>query len=139
MRHILLCLLCGLLSLGCAPRKTHRARQAGGPELRLTDSVLRCGAADTLYFGRLHEGEAGVRRIRLHNASSRTVVLTHHELSCHCIDPVYERRPLRPEESMPVEIRFDTRGERGWQMKLLKLHLSESQQPIRLFIEAEVE
>lgn len=135
----LLCLLLGLLALSCAPRKTRSAFQAGGPELQLTDSLLRCGAADTLRFGRMHEGEEGMRRLRLRNASSQTIVLTHHELSCHCIDPVYERRPLRRGESMPVEIRFDTRGERGWQMKLLKLYTSESQQPIRLFIEAEVD
>ncbi|MDE5706874.1 MAG: DUF1573 domain-containing protein [Alistipes sp.] len=139
MRSIACLLLVALLAPGCTPRKARLASQAAGPELRLTDSALRCGISDTLRFGRLYEGESGVRRIRLQNASSQTIVLTHHELSCQCVAPVYERRPLRPDNSMPLEVRFDTRGERGWQMKLLKLYTSESQQPIRLFIEAEVE
>lgn len=135
----LVCLLLGLLTLSCTPRKARLASRPAGPELLLTDSALRCGISDTLRFGHMHEGEAGMRRIGLRNASSQTIVLTHHELSCHCIDPIYERRPLRTGESTSIEIRFDTRGERGWQMKLLKLYTSESQQPIRLFIEAEVD
>lgn len=55
---------------------------------------------------------------------------------CH---PEFDRRPLKPGEEIPFSVRFDSRGEHGWQMKLLKLYASGSEEPLRIYIEAVVD
>ena len=50
-------------------------------------------------------------------------------------------RPTAPEagRGIPFSVRFDSRGEHGWQMKLLKLYASGSEEPLRIYVEADVD
>ena len=136
MRHIF-CILLITLVIGCQSRRTSSVQS--GPTLEISDETLTEGTSDTIRFGRLHSGEKGIKRFRLQNTSSRTWVVARYEVSCECVTPEFDRRPLKPGEEIPFSVRFDSRGEHGWQMKLLKLYASGSEEPLRIYVEADVD
>lgn len=129
-------LLLVLFFVGCQSRRTVLHT---GQIIALSDSMLSAGSVDTVRFGRLKAGEVGIKQLRLQNASSRTLVVTHYEVSCQCVTPEFDRQPLRPGDATPLSIRFDSRGEQGWQMKLLKIYTSESSIPLKIYVEADVD
>lgn len=145
-RLFLLSALCTALALataGCGSRTAPKTASEGaafnGKVIVLTDSLLAAGGADTLRFGRLHEGMIAQRRLRFENRTARPVVLLRHEANCGCVSLQYEPRPFAPGETCDVTLQFDARGEWGWQMKLLRLHLSGAAAPLKLFVEADIE
>ena len=95
MRHIF-CILLVALVIGCQSRRTSSVQS--GPTLEISDETLTEGTSDTIRFGRLHSGETGIKRFRLQNTSSRTWVVTRYEVSCECVTPEFDRRPLKPGE-----------------------------------------
>ncbi|WP_300108731.1 DUF1573 domain-containing protein [uncultured Alistipes sp.] len=134
MRYLTL-ILAGLLIVGCQSRES---TVFSGQTIEISDTTLTAGCSDTVRFGRLHSGELGVKHLHLRNASSQTLVITRHEVSCQCVRPEFERKPIKPGEEIPFDLRFDSRGEYGWQMKLLKLYNSESSAPLKIYVEADV-
>ncbi len=115
----------------------HSARH--GQQIEITDSLLACGGADTVRFGRMHEGEIAVKRIWLVNRTATPVVPLDYDRTCGCTTLDFDRRPIRPDSAARVEIRFDSRGEWGWQMKRVDVKLSGQRQPFRLYVEADIE
>ena len=109
MRHIF-CILLITLVIGCQSRRTSSVQS--GPTLEISDETLTEGTSDTIRFGRLHSGETGIKRFRLQNTSSRTWVVARYEVSCECVTPEFDRRPLKPGEEIPFSVRFDSRGSR---------------------------
>ena len=99
MRHIF-CILLVALVIGCQSRRTSSVQS--GPTLEISDETLTEGTSDTIRFGRLHSGETGIKRFRLQNTSSRTWVVTRYEVSCECVTPEFDRRPLKPGEEIPA-------------------------------------
>ena len=79
----------------------YKRQVQSGPTLEISDETLTEGTSDTIRFGRLHSGETGIKRFRLQNTSSRTWVVTRYEVSCECVTPVFDRRPLKPGEEIP--------------------------------------
>lgn len=136
MRRLTLLMLLVLAVAACKPRKTVGY---GGEIIPVTDTILRTGGSDTIRFGRLREGEVAAKRIVLDNRSTRSFVLTSYRVSCQCTELLYENQPVAPGQGLRASVTFDTRGERGWQMKLMKIYFSDSGEPLRLFIEADVE
>ena len=132
-------LLLPLLSCGSRRKQPADAPAAGGYEIRLTDALLHDGASDTLRLGSLRSGEMAAYRIRLVNASSEPLVVTTHELTCGCIALDYKKRPFAPGDGLPVELRFDTRGLYGWQLKSCRLRFQEGVRPLTLCVETVVE
>ncbi len=120
----------------CGPRKTVGY---GGEIIPVTDTILCSGGSDTIRFGRLHEGEVAAKRIVLENRGTRSWVVTSYQVSCHCTEMAFENKPVTPGEGLQATVTFDSRGERGWQMKLMKIHFSGARESLRLFIEADVE
>lgn len=128
-----------VLSAACGGAKEKSVAAASGQVIELTTGLLERGGTDTVRFGRLNEGEIAVRSLTLHNASDEPTVVVAHERSCGCVNVAYERRPIMPGESCPVEFTFDSRGEFGWQLKLITLHLGAAGVPLKIYVEAEVE
>lgn len=131
------CALLCTAAVSCAGKRT--AEAPAGQVIVLTDSTLASGGADTVRFGRLHEGETALRLLSLRNDGTEPTVVVGHETTCGCVALEYERRPVKPGESLPVRMTFDSRGEYGWQMKLLTLRLGAKALPLRIYVEAEVE
>ena len=130
-------LMAATISWACGGQKA--ATAAAGQVIELTDAMLDRGGVDTLRFGRLHEGEIALRSIVVRNGTEQPAVIVTHERSCGCVDAEYERRPIMPGEESKVEFSFDSRGEYGWQMKLITLRLGGRGVPLKIYIEAEVE
>ena len=96
-------------------------------------------ATDTLRLGRMQRGEQLSFRFHLQNQTEKPQVILGHEITCGCIDLLYENKPIMPMQYHPVEMRFDSRGLNGWQLKLFRLQLLGAETPFTLFVEAEVE
>ena len=139
----------GLFAIGCAALLVVGScgrRQASAPgqpaavrSVVVSDSLLLCGGADTVRLGRLHEGEQARVNLRLRNETSRPMVILQHELTCGCIALEYDRKPVMPSESLSLQVDFDTRGLYGWQLKLFRLRPAGAREPLRIYVEAEVE
>ena len=133
-------LLVLLTAAACSQRPANTAATGNSTQvIAVTDSVLRFGASDTLRLGRLHSGEQAVRSFALRNDTPTPIVIINHSTTCNCTSFDYDRSPCMPGEQTVVRCTFDSRGEFGWQFKLVKMRLSGSDEPLRIFIEAEVE
>lgn len=128
------------LAAGCGQSSLKKAASAAprGKIIEISDSTLLHGATDTIRFGRLHSGEIAVLRFHLHNASSRPTAVVLTERSCGCTTLEAEARPIAPGQELACSLTFDSRGEYGWQLKLIDVSLAGGR-PLRLFIEADVE
>ena len=58
--------------------------------------------------------------------------------SCGCTTLEYDAQPIAPGDARQVTLTFDSRGERGWQLKALDITLAGGQRPLRLFVEADI-
>lgn len=105
----------------------------------ITGEALAAGISDTLRLGKMHSGEVAVKSVALRNDTDKPFVIVRHENSCGCATFKYGRKPVQPGEYADIECTFDSRGTYGWQMKLAKFHLSGGKNPVRIFIDAEVE
>lgn len=101
--------------------------------------MLEAGGCDTIRFGRLRSGEIAVLRFRLENATRRSVAVLSYARSCGCASLDFDSQPLAPGTSRRLTLTFDSRGERGWQLKTLDIALTGAAHPLRLYVEAEVE
>lgn len=139
----------GLFAIGCAALLVagscgrRQASASGQPAavrtVVVSDSLLLCGGADTVRLGRLHEGEQARVNLQLRNETARPMVILQHELTCGCIALEYDRKPVMPSESLSLQVDFDTRGLYGWQLKLFRLLPAGAREPLRIYVEAEVE
>ena len=132
---LLLMLAVALAACGARQPKTERK----GRIITLTDTILDTGGTDTVRFGRLHSGEIAVLRLWLANGAARPVAVAKYDRSCGCTTLEYENQPIKPGDARQVSLTFDTRGERGWQLKTLDIIFAGARKPLRLFVEAEVE
>lgn len=130
-------LIATLLLWACgapAPKTEHK-----GQTITLTDTILSTGGTDTIRFGRLHSGEIARLELQLTNDASRATAITAYERTCGCTTLEYDPQPLKPGQTQPLTLTFDSRGEQGWQLRILDITLAGAQKPLRIFVEAEVE
>lgn len=128
-----------LLFVACGTQPQPKEATPYGQKIILTDSIARLGGSDTIRFGRMHEGEIAEKPLQLVNESSTPIVIRRVERTCGCTTLEHENQPLMPGEKRQMMLRFDARGEWGWQLKLLRLYLNESSEPLRLYVEADIE
>ena len=128
-----------LLFVACGSKPQPKEATPCGQKIILTDSIARLGGADTIRFGRMHEGEIAEKPLQLVNESATPIVIRQVERTCGCTTLEFENQPLMPGERRQMMLRFDARGEWGWQLKLLRLYLNEGSKPLRLYVEADIE
>ena len=97
------------------------------------------GGTDTVRFGRLRSGETAVVRFWIANDSPQTTAILSYDRNCGCTTLKFNSEPIAPGDAQRVEMSFDSRGTRGWQLKTLDVTLAGAQRPLRLYAEAEVE
>ena len=105
----------------------------------VSHSILQEGVSDTLHFGRMRQGEIIRKQLRIQNESDGPMVILRHVTSCGCTTVNYDRRPIAAGESIIIDFEFNSRGEVGWQMKLMEFYFAEKDTPLKIYIEAEVE
>lgn len=123
----------------CKPRTAARQTPRSGRIIALTDSVLRNGGSDTIRFGHLGSGEIALSRFRIENRTEKPVVVTSYRTSCGCTSLEFDKQPLPPGGTLPVEITFDSRGEHGWQLKSVELLIAGAPRTFRLLVEADID
>lgn len=128
-----------LLFVACGSRPQPKETTPYGQKLLLSDSIARFGGADTIRFGQMQEGEIAEKPLQLVNEGKTPLVIRTVERTCGCTTLEYENQPLMPGERRQITLRFDARGEWGWQLKLLRLYLNDGQEPLRLYVEADIE
>ena len=129
MTRMLAILALAALAVGCGT--SPRAVERKGRIISLTDSILTTGGTDTVRFGRLGSGW-------LANDASRPVAVASYRRSCGCTTLEFDAQPIAPGDARQVTLTFDSRGERGWQLKALDITLAGGQRPLRLFVEADI-
>ena len=132
-------LLAAAVLLWSCGGRAPKSAVAVGQVIEIDDEMVQRGGTDTVCFGRLHEGEIAVRSVTFRNTTAAPTVIVSHERSCGCIDVEYERRPIMPGEESKVDFTFDSRGEYGWQLKLITLRIGAAAVPLKIYVEAEVE
>lgn len=130
-------LLAALLA-ACGHASRPAAVAATGRIIPVSDTIDGAENADTLRFGRLGSGEIAVMRFVLHNVARRPLRIVSYERSCGCLSLDYDDQPIMPDEKRPVALTFDTRGEWGWQFKLVEIRFDGLPRPTRIFAEAEI-
>ncbi|OUN59177.1 DUF1573 domain-containing protein [Alistipes sp. An66] len=123
----------------CKPRTAARQLPPAGRIIALTDSVLRNGGSDTIRFGHLGSGEIALSRLRIENRTEKPVVVTSYRTSCGCTSLEFDKQPVPPGGTLPVEITFDSRGEHGWQLKSVELLIAGAPRTFRLLVEADID
>lgn len=133
-------LVAATFSFGCKARREITPHSpAASKQIVITPEVLKSGATDTLSFGRMRSGEVIKKRITLENSTSGPIVILRHVNTCGCTKLSYERKPIEVGESATIDFEFDSKGQMGWQMKLIELYLAGSEQKLKIYIEAEIE
>ena len=132
-------------SVACTSRTTQNPIRKSlteiekGRIIRLTDRTMETGGSDTVRFGHLRSGEIAVLQLWIANCTARSLVLADYRRSCGCTTLEFDNQPIRPNEAQSVTLTFDSRGERGWQLKTLDLLPAGAERPFRLVVEADVE
>ena len=135
-----------LICLGaCGGRQTATTSQpqdviaANIQTVAVNNSILQEGVRDTLHFGRMRQGEIIRKQLRIQNEGGGPMVILRHVTSCGCTTVNYERKPIAAGESTIIDFEFNSRGEVGWQMKLMGFYFAEKDTPLKIYIEAEIE
>ena len=124
---------------GSARAEAVRAGERKGRIVSLSDVFFERGGTDTVRFGRLRSGETAVVRFWIANDSPQTTAILSYDRNCGCTTLKFNSEPIAPGDAQRVEMSFDSRGTRGWQLKTLDVTLAGAQRPLRLYAEAEVE
>lgn len=95
--------------------------------------------ADTLDFGRLKEGEVMEYRIGLKNTDTVSLVILSVSTDCGCTSTDFGRKPVQPGDTTGLTLRYDSRGQHGWQLKGVRVRTSLSSQPYEFMFTAQVE
>ena len=133
--------LCGACyNIGTKPKSEAQAIVAASvQDVMVDDARLQAGLCDTLHFGKMRQGEVIRKQLRITNNEQRPIVILRHATSCGCTTVNYERKPIAAGESTIIDFEFNSRGEMGWQMKLMEFYFAEKDTPLKIYIEAEVE
>lgn len=136
-----LLLLTGFLfSAGCGHlRKPPQTGSCTGQIIAVSDTISVAGSTDTVRFGRMRSGEIAVKPLLLLNQTQHPLTIASYARTCGCTTLEYENQPLMPGDKKQLNMIFDTRGERGWQLKTVELYFAGNQRPLKLHVEAEVE
>lgn len=132
-------LVLSLLLAACGTRTAPQMVRPTGQKITIDDRTLQLGGADTVRFGHLFEGETAVLPLVLVNRSAQPIVILRVERSCGCTTLDYENQPIKVDEERSATLSFNASGTHGWQFKILKLHLAGAAEPLKLYIEADVE
>lgn len=133
-------LVAATFSFGCKVRQEFKPHAlTPSQSIEINPEALKMGITDTLSFGHMRSGEVIKKRITLENSTSEPIVILRHVNTCGCTKISYERKPIEVGANTAIDFEFDSKGQMGWQMKLIELYLAGSDQKIKIYIEAEVE
>lgn len=141
MRSISLITL--ILSLACCVSCGRRTpivkHSSSGTPIEVSDSLIYAGVADTFNLGKVRRGEMIIKEFSIINAGNIPFIVSKADSDCGCMVSEYEKHPIKPKESMPFSVSFDSRGYYGYIIKRILVSTTLNPKPVVLYLEAEVE
>ena len=132
-----------ILGLGCKSKSNIQRLEPTKPismqSLNVCSQSLEMDLRDTLDFGSMRQGEVITKSLRINNCDTEPLVLLRHVTSCGCVDVLYDRKPIAPNDSTVIEFEFNSKSLSGWQMKLMEFYFADKATPMKIYIDAEVE
>ena len=89
-------------------------------------------------FGRVKEGEKVNYTFSFENKGAGNLVILSALTSCGCTVPKYDKKPIAPGKGGKLEIRFDTSGREGMQVKTITVNSNSTLPVVILKITADV-
>ncbi len=140
MRYIF-ALIAATALVSCLGRGAKRAAGDNG-----RDSVIVLGnftfdtasLRDTVDFGTLRAGEVAEREIRFVNNDTIPKVIIATGMSCNCMTLDYKRTPVRPGEAAVIKMKYDSKGQSGWQFKNISVQQTGDTEPRMLYVTCKV-
>ncbi len=139
-----------MLSLwSCGGRGAHRgasteqhsvAEKATGELFVLSPERFAAGSAtDTLFMGRMGDGEVVSRMVTLRNDGSSPLLFVRTSTSCGCVSVDLPTEPLAAGAEVVVPFRFDSAGYGGTHVvRPIYIYTSLSDHPLMVVVTAEV-
>jgi hypothetical protein len=132
-------ILTGLLVLflaGCGGSQP--TRTSGGAVFEISPDILARMADPLVDLGHMNSGEVILFSAQLRNGGTEPLVVKKVSTSCGCTTIEYEKRPIAPGAESRLEVRFDSRGMWGTQLKLVEIDTSAGSRPYKITLQAEV-
>ncbi len=123
-------LLAGLLLSCSGNSKQQSALSKGKGKLRFTEL--------TYNFGELHHGDVVGHRFAVVNEGRFPAVIQKVDHGCGCTDAIFPKSPIEPNDTVYVEVVFDTNGWSGRQVKQVIVLANDSIQKHELLIWASI-
>lgn len=137
MKRLLMILALSVLT-ACNGGKKSEAAVMAERSVIITDSILTAPITDTIDMGRLHEGETVSQTVTLQNNASAPMIILSIKSSCGCTSVQHGNKPALRGETIPVTLKYDSKGFSGFQMKEITIRTSLSQNPYTIIMLADV-
>ncbi len=142
MKNTIIILTIALLAASCGNRRVSTAETAA---VTVSRNVIELNASraltgrDTIDLGRLAEGEVVEYQLGVHNTDSTAMVILDVGTTCGCTTLDYDTAPIVPGDTARVTLQYDSSGQSGSQLKLIRLTTSFSSRPYNILLRADVQ
>lgn len=139
--YVLACAATFLIAAVSCRGKAVKGNETGSGRsvVELSQDILDKGYTDTLYLGKVRDGEVIVRDIILKNTDDKPFAITNVASGCGCVTFEFNRQPIASGDEKTVVMRFDSSGYFGEVVKKGSLLTSLSGRPYTIYVEATVE
>lgn len=86
----------------------------------------------TFKFPKTKEGVELKHTYKLTNAGNAPLLIQKYEVACTCTKLTYPKTPILPNETVSVEVTFDTKHKIGWQDRIITLYSNAENSPIKI-------
>jgi len=93
----------------------------------------------TFDFGKIKEGEAVTHVFKFKNTGKSPLSITNAKGSCGCTVPEWPKEPIAPNETGEINVKFDSKGKKGAQVKTVTLRANTIPNETIITIKGEVE
>ncbi len=89
-------------------------------------------------FGTIAEGDKVETEFKITNEGEADLIIINAQGSCGCTVPVWPKEPIKPGESAPLKVSFDSNGKPGQQQKSVTLTTNSKEGSEKVTIKANV-
>ena len=99
---------------------------------------LKFKDSDVYNFGEVKEESIVEHTFKFKNEGTEALSILDVKTSCGCTVPEYSKTPVAPGKEGELTVRFNTRGKRGTQNKIVRIITNTSEKEIKVYIKGQV-
>lgn len=107
-----------LLLIACGEKKG----KDGTAHLQEKIPVLALLDSATYQFGEIKEGDIVQHSFKFKNGGQFPLIINNVTASCGCTIPEWPREPIAPNQESSIEVRFNSKGKPGQQVKTITVY-----------------